>query len=55
MAERNIGKVKFDLEELRLVDRDAVKFLDVCELSGIKLANCARYVRDWIARQQSGK
>ena len=47
-AERDIGKVKLDLEELRLVDREAVKFLDACEVSGIKLANCPSYIREWI-------
>lgn len=48
IAERDIGKVELDLEELRLVDRDAVKFLDACEVSGIKLANCPSYIREWI-------
>ena len=47
-AERDIGKVKLDLEELRLADREAVKFLDACELSAIKLANCPSYIREWI-------
>jgi hypothetical protein len=47
-AERNIANVMLDLEELRLVDREAVKFLDACEVSGIKLANCPLYIREWI-------
>jgi hypothetical protein len=52
-AARDIGKVKLDLEELRLVDREAVKFLDACELSGIKLANCPSYIREWIETGRS--
>lgn len=52
-AERDIGKVKFDLEELRLVDREAVRFLDACEVSGIKLANCPPYIREWIETGRS--
>lgn len=52
-AERDIGKVKLDLEELRLVDREAVKFLDACEVSGIKLANCPSYIREWIETGRS--
>ena len=52
-AERDIGKVKLDLEELRLVDREAVKFLDACELNGIKLANCPSYIREWIETGRS--
>jgi hypothetical protein len=52
-AERDIGKVKLDLEELRLVDRDAVQFLDACEVSGISLANCPSYIREWIETGRS--
>jgi len=52
-AERDIGKVKLDLEELRLVDREAVKFLDACEVNGIKLANCPSYIREWIETGRS--
>ena len=47
-AERDIAKVKLDLEELRLVDREAVRFLEACEVSGIQLANCPSYIREWI-------
>ena len=47
-AERDIGGIKLDLEELRLVDREAVKFLDACEVNGIQLANCPSYIREWI-------
>ena len=52
-AERDIAKVKLDLEELRLVDREAVKFLDACEASGISLANCPSYIREWIETGRS--
>jgi anti-anti-sigma regulatory factor len=47
-AETDIGNVTLDLEELRIVDREAVKFLDACEVCGIKLANCPSYIREWI-------
>jgi hypothetical protein len=39
-----------DLEEVRLVDRETVRFLAACEARGIKLANCPSYVREWIER-----
>jgi hypothetical protein len=52
-AERDIGHVKLDLEELRLVDRDAVKFLDACEVCGIQLTNCPPYIREWIETGRS--
>ena len=38
----------FDLEEVRLVDRDVVKFLADSEAKGVQLKNCPAYVREWI-------
>jgi ABC-type transporter Mla MlaB component len=43
-----------DLEEIRLVDREAVGFLARCEAAGIRLENCAAYVREWIALEEDG-
>lgn len=40
--------ITFDLEEVRLVDRQVVKFLGACEGRGIRLRNCPSYVREWI-------
>jgi hypothetical protein len=39
-----------DLRDLRLADRDAVRFLRVCEADGIKLENCPAYIREWMDR-----
>jgi hypothetical protein len=44
--------VILDLRELRLADRDAVKFLRSCERDGMKLENCPAYVREWMDREQ---
>ena len=41
-----------DLQEMRLADRDAVKFLRSCERDGMKLENCPAYVREWIDREE---
>lgn len=43
-----------DLDEVRLVDRDAVRFLIRCEDGGIALLRCPAYVREWITREQHG-
>jgi hypothetical protein len=40
-----------DLKDLVLVDRDAVRFLRVCEGNGIVLRNCPPYIRAWMARE----
>ena len=41
-------RVSLDLEEVRLVDREAVRFLASCEARGIQLINCPSYIREWI-------
>ena len=41
-----------DLQEMRLADRDAVKFLRECEADGMKLENCPAYVREWMEREK---
>ena len=44
-----------DLKDVRLVDRDAVRFLAGCETDGIKLQNCAAYIREWMVRERDGR
>ncbi|RPI35375.1 MAG: hypothetical protein EHM67_13850 [Hyphomicrobiaceae bacterium] len=44
-------RLVLDLEEVDLVDRDAVRFLAQCVADGIQLARCPGYVREWIARE----
>jgi hypothetical protein len=46
-------KVVLDLEELKLVDIDAVRFLSACEENGVVLAWCPLYVREWINRERT--
>lgn len=41
-----------DLEEVKLLDRDNVRFLIRCESEGIQLVNCPLYVREWITRER---
>ena len=41
-----------DLRDLRLADRDAVRFLRDCEADGMKLENCPAYVREWMEREK---
>jgi anti-anti-sigma regulatory factor len=48
-------RVVLDLQELTLVDRDAVRFLRQCDSGGIELKNCPPYISEWIARQRDGK
>jgi predicted metal-binding protein len=44
--------IVLDLRDVRLADRDVVKFLRDCEADGMKLENCPAYVREWIEREK---
>jgi hypothetical protein len=39
-----IAKVLLDLQDVKLVDRDAVRFLGVCEENGTELRRCSPYI-----------
>ena len=45
-------KIVLDLRDVRLADRDAVRFLRNCEADGMKLENCPAYVREWMEREK---
>jgi anti-anti-sigma regulatory factor len=46
------SKIVLDLEELNLVDVEAVRFLGMCEKQGVTLLNCSPYIRDWIGKER---
>ncbi len=44
-------RVTLDLTEVTFADRAAVQFLASAEAAGIRIVNCPRYVRSWIAAE----
>ena len=52
LFDHNYRNIILDLRDLRLADRDAVRFLRVCEADGMKLENCPAYVREWMDREK---
>ena len=42
------GPVALDLQQVRLVDLDAVRFLAAAERGGIELRHLPPYVREWV-------
>jgi predicted metal-binding protein len=52
LFDRAYRNIILDLRDVRLADRDAVKFLRSCERDGMKLENCPAYVREWMDREQ---
>ena len=50
--ERGGPQVTLDLDELFLVDVDAVRFLNACDAQGVKVVNCSLYIREWMHRER---
>lgn len=50
--ERGGPRVVLDLDELNLVDVDAVRFLNAWVDQGVKVVNCSLYIREWMYREQ---
>ena len=42
-----------DLEELDLVDVEAVRFLNACEAEGISVLHCSPYISKWTLRERT--
>ena len=51
LMEQERSVVTLDLEDVRLVDGDAVKLLAIHESNGLRLDNCPLYIREWIRRE----
>jgi ABC-type transporter Mla MlaB component len=47
-TQAKLTAITLDLVDVRLVDREAIRFLAACEAKGIMLKNCPSYVREWI-------
>jgi anti-anti-sigma regulatory factor len=51
-AESKGSRIVLDCADLRSADAEAVRFLENCEASSIKLKNCGLYIREWIRRER---
>jgi hypothetical protein len=40
-----------DLDDLKLADVDAIRFLAAAERQGVVLQHCAPFIREWMARE----
>ena len=49
----DVIRIILDLDEVTLVDVEAVRFLSDCEYEGIVLVHCPLYVREWILRERA--
>jgi hypothetical protein len=46
------GPVALDLEEVGLVDVEAVRFLNACQADGISALHCSPYIQEWMLQEQ---
>ena len=44
--------IVLDLKDVTMVDRDVMHFFLHCEADGVKLENCASYIREWMEREK---
>ena len=44
--------IVLDLQDVTVVDRDVMRFCVSCEADGVKLENCASYIREWMEREK---
>ena len=51
-VERGGARVALDLEEVDLVDIDAVRFLNAFESTGVSILHCSPYIREWMVRER---
>ena len=54
-VERAGPPTALDLEEVHLVDVEAVRFLNVCVADGVSVLHCSRYIREWMLRERGPK
>jgi hypothetical protein len=50
--ERSDPGLTLDLDEIDLVDLDAVHFLNACESQDVEVTNCSAYIREWMLQER---
>ena len=45
--------VVLQMDEVTLVDVDVVRFLNKCELEGVRILYCSPYIREWMTRERT--
>ena len=45
--------VVLQMDEVTLVDVDVVRYLNKCELEGVRILYCSPYIREWMTRERT--
>ena len=51
--ERGGPRVALDLEEVDLVDVEAIRFLNARKAEGISVLRCSPYIKEWMLRERA--
>jgi hypothetical protein len=51
-SQTNRRDIVLDLKDVGVIDRDVMCFFVRCEADGVKVENCAPYIREWMDREQ---
>src|ERR671924_538283 len=49
---RSEPRVTLDLDDVDLVDIDAVQFLNACASQGVEVMNCSPYIQEWMFQER---
>jgi hypothetical protein len=44
-----------DLDEVNVVDLDAIRFLNECQARGLQVVNCSPYIREWMLHEKRAR
>jgi hypothetical protein len=51
-GQRDYRNIVLDLKDVSVIDRGVMRFFVQCEAEGMKLENCAPYIREWMKRER---
>ena len=51
--EKTSPRLVLDVAEIGVVDIDGVRWLNACQTTGVKVENCAPYIREWMRQERS--
>jgi hypothetical protein len=51
-SQPDVREIVLDLKDVGVIDREVMRFFGRCEAEGVKLENCAAYIREWMEREK---
>jgi hypothetical protein len=51
-GQTDLRDIVLDLKDVSVIDREVMLYFVRCEADGVKLENCASYIREWMEREK---